>query len=54
MDLLLALLLPIAVLLLGLALLMPKWSRGLAITATVVAGVVILWILINGVEVGSN
>lgn len=54
MDLLLALLLPVAVLCLGCAMLFPRAGRALAITGVVLAGVAILWVLVNGVQVGGN
>lgn len=50
MDLLLALLLPVAVLCVGAALLFPRASRALAIAGVILAGIVVLWVLIHGVD----
>lgn len=44
---LLALLLPVAVLLLGLAMALGRWSRPLAIAGTILAGVVVVLILVG-------
>lgn len=54
MALIIALLLPVAVLLLALAGLFPRGGRVMVWAAAVLAGVVVLLVLINGVDVSTG